>query len=98
MTSEINPRDGKRQPGPDTESRVIPIRELPDIRHLRKAYLRSGDGPIFVDSLNNPIPGANETDFGLTRSSEAEALEFYRESTKKEVEPDELTEFLDEGC
>ena len=84
----------KHDPGSDTDS--FPIRDFPDLRRLRKAYLKKGDKPIGVDSADNPTPDECEEDFGLTRSTTEEALEFLRQSQCGDEPDDALREFLDD--
>ena len=75
------------------------IRDFSDLRRLRNAYLRRDGKPIGVDSADNPVPDEAEEDFGLTKSTAEEALEFLRclrEEEETASEDDELREFLDD--
>lgn len=78
------------------KKRDFPIRDLPDMRNLRKAYLKKNDKPIGVDSADNPIPHEDEEDFGLKRSTPEEAREFLEETLRCDEADDPLTEFLND--
>ena len=74
----------------------IPICDFPDLRNLRRAYLKKDDLPIELDSNDNPRPDTTEEDFGLRRSTAEEAWEFFRAIMEAEDGPDDLTEFLND--
>ena len=103
MTTE-NDENGDDAPGrDDAEGKAgdcaFRIRDFADLRRLRKSYLKHGDKPIGVDSSDNPVPDAAEEDFGLTKSTVEEALEFLRclrEEGQSTEEDDALREFLDD--
>ena len=92
--SEDPKKKGDGEPEEDAE---FTIRELPDLRRLRKTYLRCGDKFIAFDSTDSPLPNNGEEDFGLERSTQEEALEFLRQLTDAaDAGPDDLTEFLED--
>lgn len=84
----------KRRCG-EAEEKDIPIRDFPDLRRLRKAYLNRDGKPVGVDSNDTPLHDCEEGDFGLTRSTPEEAWEFLRQMLE-ESHDDDLTEFLDD--
>lgn len=88
---------GEKDSGAAGEEFVI--RELPDLRELRKCYLRSdGVAADDDDSIpDEPLPEEGSDRFRLDRSTREEALLFYRENVERgDGEDDELTELLDE--
>lgn len=78
------------------DERKIPLRDFPDIRKFRGIYLRNNDKPVEVDSNDTPLPEGEEEDFGIRRSSDEEAWDFYRQVVCDEESDDELTEFLND--
>lgn len=84
------------------EDEDIRIREFPDMRCLRKTYLSKGGKPVQVDSNDTPRHDVEEEeeDFGLKRSSDEEAWQFFCDTQADEKgdkeQRDELTEFLDD--
>lgn len=79
---------------------AFPIRDLPDLRRLRRSYSKRGDSPMAVDSAGNHLPHDREEDFGLQRTTEEEAAEFLRELIRErdgDAGDDPLTEFLKDG-
>ena len=92
-------REEEKKKEPEKECGEFRIRDFPDLRRLRKAYLKCGDKPVAVDSSDTPLPDDSEEDFGLKRSTEEEAWQFLRDSTAPENDhaaDDPMREFLED--
>lgn len=76
----------------------VPIRDFTDLRRLRRLYRNSVTGVYPPRVLNEqPLLGGEEEEFGLVRSTEEEAWQFYLESLNADEEEDDLTEFLNDS-
>ena len=86
----------KKDGGKKADAEEISIRDLPDLRKLRKTFLTKDGKPVEVDSNDTPRHEGEEEDFGLQRSTEEEAWEFYRQNLADDACGDDMTEFLDD--
>ncbi len=90
-TTEIRKRET------ESADEEFAMRELPDLRQLRSAYL-GPEGIVEGDDIPDTVMPEEESGrFKLIRSTREEAWLFYRENIEcGEGEDDDLTELLDE--